>query len=47
MLQANCGYNENNIPQLQDIHNFLKDTTGFRLRPVGVSFVLSLNLSSD
>ncbi|KAL0491749.1 phenylalanine-4-hydroxylase [Acrasis kona] len=34
MLQQNCGYSENQIPQLQDIHNFLKDTTGFRLRPV-------------
>ncbi len=34
LLQANCGYHRNNIPQLQDVSNFLKDTTGFQVRPV-------------
>jgi len=34
LLQDNCGFKENNIPQLQDISEFLKDCTGFSLRPV-------------
>ncbi|RUP46748.1 Biopterin-dependent aromatic amino acid hydroxylase-domain-containing protein [Jimgerdemannia flammicorona] len=34
LLVQNCGYREDNIPQLQQVSNFLKDCTGFTLRPV-------------
>ncbi|XP_065352509.1 protein henna isoform X1 [Cloeon dipterum] len=34
LLIQNCAYREDNIPQLQDVSNFLKDCTGFTLRPV-------------
>uniref|UniRef100_A0A0V0GDJ7 phenylalanine 4-monooxygenase n=1 Tax=Triatoma dimidiata TaxID=72491 RepID=A0A0V0GDJ7_TRIDM len=34
LLIQNCGFSENRIPQLQDISDFLRDCTGFTLRPV-------------
>ncbi|GMS82715.1 hypothetical protein PENTCL1PPCAC_4890 [Pristionchus entomophagus] len=34
LMQQNCGYSRDNIPQLQDVSDFLKDCTGFQLRPV-------------
>nr|QNG40901.1 tryptophan hydroxylase 1 [Hofstenia miamia] len=34
LLSMYCNYNENNIPQLEHVSAFLKETTGFTLRPV-------------
>merc|ERR1711862_650452 len=34
LLEENCGYSEDNVPQLQHVSDFLKSVTGFQLRPV-------------
>jgi len=34
LMIENCGYSRDRIPQLEDVSNFLRDATGFILRPV-------------
>jgi len=34
LLEENCGYSEDSLPQLQHVSDFLKSVTGFQLRPV-------------
>ena len=33
VMMKECGFAENNIPQMEDVSNFLKKTSGFSLRP--------------
>lgn len=34
LLIQNCGYNDKQIPQIEHVSRFLKDCTGFTIRPV-------------
>jgi hypothetical protein len=42
LMRTHCGFAENNIPQVQDISDFLMQRTGFRLRPVAGNAIPSL-----
>ena len=33
VMMKECGFAEDNIPQMEDVSNFLKKTSGFSLRP--------------
>lgn len=33
-MNKHCGYKRNNIPQIQDINEYLMEQTGFRMKPV-------------
>jgi phenylalanine-4-hydroxylase len=35
LMEQHCGYASKNIPQLQDVSDFLKHRTGWTIRPVG------------
>jgi phenylalanine-4-hydroxylase len=35
LMKEECGYSRDNIPQQEDISNFLRSRTGFAMRPVG------------
>lgn len=34
LLIQNCGYSDKQIPQVEQVSRFLKDCTGFTIRPV-------------
>ncbi|KHN86278.1 putative phenylalanine-4-hydroxylase 1 [Toxocara canis] len=47
LLQQNCGYGPDRIPQLQEVSDFLKNCTGFTLRPVADELETMLFLSLE
>lgn len=34
-MEKHCGFKADNIPQLQDITDYLLNATGWRMKPVG------------
>jgi phenylalanine-4-hydroxylase len=34
-MSKHIGLNENNIPEIEDVSNYLKEKTGWRVRPCG------------